>query len=215
MPDGLIYQHMPRIAEAVGEIAKNRKHQGGYQYRSVDDVLNHCGPSLRTHGVTLCPQYFDHARRIEAFETKSGPKPVTTVTLGLKLLFVATDGSSIEVTTFGEGQDFSGDKATSKAMSNAFKYALFFALCIPVDASEIEDPDRDDPQQRQASPSTDTNYTEEEVAKWVQRTNDVQDPETLRRGIAKVEADPKFLPTDRADLLALMRSKLDQLLMPA
>ena len=41
-----------------------------------------------------------------------------------------------------EGMD-SGDKATNKAMSIAFKYACFQVFCIPTE--EMQDPDADTP----------------------------------------------------------------------
>lgn len=55
--------------------------------------------------------------------------------------FFAPDGSSICHTACGEGLDFGGDKATNKAMSAAYKYAMFLGLAIPVDASAVEDGD--------------------------------------------------------------------------
>lgn len=52
--------------------------------------------------------------------------------------FIATeDGSKHTVTTFGEALD-SGDKATNKAMSIAYKYAAFQAFCIPTEETAID-----------------------------------------------------------------------------
>jgi hypothetical protein len=42
------------------------------------------------------------------------------------------DGSSHVISTIGEAMD-SGDKATNKAMSAAYKYALMQAFCIPTE----------------------------------------------------------------------------------
>ncbi len=47
------------------------------------------------------------------------------------------DGSIHTVTTYGEAMD-SGDKATNKAMSIAFKYAAFQAFCIPTEQTAID-----------------------------------------------------------------------------
>jgi hypothetical protein len=50
----------------------------------------------------------------------------------------ASDGSKHTVSTFGEAMD-SGDKATNKAMSAAYKYAAFQAFAIPTEGDN--DPD--------------------------------------------------------------------------
>jgi hypothetical protein len=53
------------------------------------------------------------------------------------------DGSYIEAASYGEGTD-SGDKATSKAMTMAFKYLLFELLCI---ADPEDDADKHSPEE--------------------------------------------------------------------
>jgi hypothetical protein len=60
----------------------------------------------------------------------------------VKYTFYAEDGSSVTAVVIGEGMD-SGDKATNKAMSIAFKYACFQVFCIPTE--EMKDPDADSP----------------------------------------------------------------------
>jgi hypothetical protein len=62
----------------------------------------------------------------------------------IKYTFYAEDGSSVSATVIGEGMD-SGDKATNKAMSIAFKYACFQVFCIPTE--EMKDPDADTPEE--------------------------------------------------------------------
>ena len=53
--------------------------------------------------------------------------------------FVAIeDGSKHTVKTYGEAMD-SGDKATNKAMSAAYKYAAFQAFAIPTEGNNSED----------------------------------------------------------------------------
>ena len=56
----------------------------------------------------------------------------------VRYTFYAKDGSSVQCVVVGEGMD-SGDKATNKAMSIAFKYACFQVFCIPTE--EMKDPD--------------------------------------------------------------------------
>jgi hypothetical protein len=61
------------------------------------------------------------------------------VTLEAEFDFVAVaDGSKHTVRTFGEAMD-SGDKATNKAMSAAYKYAAFQAFAIPTEGDNDAD----------------------------------------------------------------------------
>jgi hypothetical protein len=53
-----------------------------------------------------------------------------TVSLLVSYTFMAEDGSSVITSMAGEASD-SGDKATSKALSMALKYALFQTFMIP------------------------------------------------------------------------------------
>jgi flagellum-specific peptidoglycan hydrolase FlgJ len=53
--------------------------------------------------------------------------------------FHATDGTSVTATVSAESMD-SGDKATAKAMSVAYRTALLQTLCLPTDD---QDPDAD------------------------------------------------------------------------
>jgi hypothetical protein len=64
--------------------------------------------------------------------------------LTVKHHFVTTDGSEVVSTTIGEGMD-SGDKASNKAMSIAFKYACFEVFCIPTEEMTKDDPDLNTP----------------------------------------------------------------------
>ena len=61
------------------------------------------------------------------------------VTVEVEFDFVsAEDGSKHTVKTFGEAMD-SGDKATNKAMSAAYKYAAFQAFSIPTESDNDAD----------------------------------------------------------------------------
>ena len=55
----------------------------------------------------------------------------------MKYMFYATDGTYITATVIGEGMD-SGDKASNKAMSIAYKYACFQTFCIPTEETHPE-----------------------------------------------------------------------------
>jgi hypothetical protein len=77
-------------------------------------------------------------RQCEERATKNGGA-LFYVTVKVRFDFVsAEDGSKHEVVTFGEAMD-SGDKATNKAMSAAYKYAAMQAFCIPTEGDNDAD----------------------------------------------------------------------------
>ena len=138
------------IAKIIGEIGaegiqKTRKNNqgGGYSYRGVDDVLNALNPLLAKHGLVIVPQVV--RRECDILASKSGG------TLRYVCLTVdyevssAVDGSQTTARVVGEAFD-SGDKATAKALSMAYKYLCFQLFAIPiVGASHDNETDSDEP----------------------------------------------------------------------
>jgi hypothetical protein len=118
-------------------ITKDRKNaQQGYSFRGIDDVYNALSPLLAKHGLCILPRILRRASVDR--ETKSGGV-LFYVTVEAEFDFVcAEDGSKHTVRTFGEAMD-SGDKATNKAMSAAYKYAAFQAFAIPTEADNDAD----------------------------------------------------------------------------
>ena len=132
MENQKIISALVRVMEEVGFIGKeNKNQQQGYKFRGIDDVYNAVQPALVKHGVIVAPRYKDLVR--EERTTKAGGLLIYTTIVGEFLFYCMEDGSSIAVTTIGEGMD-SSDKSTNKAMSAAYKYAIFQALCIPTEA---------------------------------------------------------------------------------
>lgn len=133
---GKIFDVLPKVAKAIGAIAKTRKNQQqGYQFRGIDDVMNAAHGPLCEHSVFVTTEVADVRR--EQRETKSGGN-LTYTMLTLKVTFHADDGSSVTTTTAGEAMD-SADKSTHKAMSAALKYAFFQTFTIPLDEQEADD----------------------------------------------------------------------------
>ena len=123
---------------SVSGIAKARRNsQGaGYNFRGIDDVYQSLSPLLAKHGLCIIPRMV--ARTCEERQSKAGGA-LFYVTIEAEFDFVAAeDGSRHTARTFGEAMD-SGDKATNKAMSAAYKYAAFMAFAIPVDGNHDAD----------------------------------------------------------------------------
>lgn len=131
-----IFESINKVMEDIGAIGKNTKNQQqGFMYRGIDAVMNALQPALVKHKVFVVPEVIDQTR-----EERTNAKGTTLLysIIKVKYTFYAEDGSSISSTVIGEGMD-SGDKATNKAMSIAFKYACFQVFCIPTE--EMVDPD--------------------------------------------------------------------------
>lgn len=131
-----IYNAILGVMADVGAIGKDKQNkQQGFKYRGVDDVMNALQPAMVKHGVFVAPTILEQHR--EERQTSKGSDLIYSICT-VKFTFYAQDGSSVDAVVIGEGMD-SGDKATNKAMSIAFKYACFQVFCIPTE--EMKDPD--------------------------------------------------------------------------
>jgi hypothetical protein len=134
-----VYQAINKVQLALTKegITKNRKNQQqGYNFRGIDDVYNALSPLLAEHGLCILPRML--SRTCEERTTAKGGI-IFYVTVEAEFDFVSSeDGSKHIVRTFGEAMD-SGDKATNKAMSAAYKYAAFQAFAIPTEGDNDAD----------------------------------------------------------------------------
>lgn len=136
-----IYTAIADILAESGAIGKDSKNQQqGFMYRGIDAVMNVFHPLLAKHRVFAVPVVLSTER--EERQTARGGNLIYTL-MTVKYIFYADDGSFIEAIVHGEGMD-SADKSANKAMSVAYKYALFQLFCIPTE--EMKDPDADSPE---------------------------------------------------------------------
>lgn len=118
-------------------IGKNRKADAGaakYNFRGIDDAMNEMSPILVNNGITVTPRYSDLT--IQERE-KDGGKFSRFATVKGAFTFSAADGSSVTAEAYGEAMD-SGDKATIKAQSVAFRTVLFQEFIVPLMAMDTE-----------------------------------------------------------------------------
>lgn len=131
-----IFEAINNVMADIGSVGKNQKNATqGFMYRGIDAVMNAINPALVKNKVFVVPTVLEQTR--EERTTNKGGLLIYSI-CKIKFTFYAEDGSSVEAITIGEGMD-SGDKATNKAMSIAFKYACFQVFCIPTE--EMADPD--------------------------------------------------------------------------
>ena len=144
-----IYEAIPAILADVEAIGKGRKNQQqGYSFRGIDDVYNAIHPLLAKHKVFPTCEILE--RDFREGETKNG-SPLYFVSLRAKYTLHASDGSSVTTEAWGEAMD-SADKASNKAMSAAYKYALFQMLCIPTEAQDADEVTHEPAPRKQAAP---------------------------------------------------------------
>jgi hypothetical protein len=122
-------------AFAENGIAKNRKNESqGFKFRGIDDVMNRMAKHLNEANLVIAPRI--STREVNERVNSRG-NPLFYVTVQVDYTIYSTiDGSSIVCSVPGEAMD-SGDKATNKALSIAYKYLAFQLFAIPID----EDPD--------------------------------------------------------------------------
>lgn len=130
------------IAEVMGELAKtgigknNKNTQQGYKFRGIDDVYNALAPVLARAKLLILPRVLN--RTVTERETRNGGV-LFYVVLDVEFDIVSgIDGSKHTVRVVGEAMD-SGDKASNKAMSAAYKYACMEAFCIPTEGDNDAD----------------------------------------------------------------------------
>jgi hypothetical protein len=117
-------------------IAKAHKNESqGFKFRGIDDVMNRMAQHLVEAQLVIVPSI--RTREVnERVNSRGNPLFYVTVLVDFTV-YSTIDGSSVVCTVPGEAMD-SGDKATNKALSIAYKYMAFQLFAIPID----EDPDR-------------------------------------------------------------------------
>lgn len=126
-----IVEALAAVMDEVGAVRKEDYNEGQrFNFRGIDAVVNAVSPALRRHKIVVTPelQSCDYG----TVEVGRNRTPMGHVRVVVRYTFTADDGSTLAATVPGEAMD-SGDKATAKAMSVAFRTALLQALSLPTD----------------------------------------------------------------------------------
>jgi hypothetical protein len=134
-----VYQAISNVTAELARsgIGKTKRNAAqGFSYRGVDDVMQALAWALPRCGLVMLPRVVGRTER--AAPSKSGGT-IYSVILDVEWDLVSVvDGSRTVVRVHGEAMD-AGDKATTKALSAAYKYAAVLAFSIPLEG--IEDAD--------------------------------------------------------------------------
>ena len=119
---------------AVGKTGKNTSQN--YNFRGIDAVVNAASPAFRKTGVVVTPEL--RSIDYETVEVGNKRSLMQSCKVVVAYTFHGPGGDCITAVAPGEAMD-SGDKATAKAMSVAFRTALLQSLCIPTTENDPDE----------------------------------------------------------------------------
>lgn len=166
------------INAVQGELAKEgiskdgRNQQQGYNFRGIDQLYNALSPILAKHQLCILPRIISRDREervtVKEYNGQRKESVLFYVTVEAEFDFIAAaDGSKHTIRTYGEAMD-SGDKATNKAMSAAYKYAAMMAFAIPTEGDNDADATTHEVEPRQSRQEAAKPISQPQWAKIVQ-----------------------------------------------
>lgn len=118
------------VMNDVQGLAKRDKNTAqGFNFRGIDAVMNAVGPALRKAGGFIAPRLItaDH----DTVPARNGGS-LNVVRVVVEYQVFGSEGEPVSGVVAAEAFD-SGDKATAKAMSVAYRTFLLQLLCLPTD----------------------------------------------------------------------------------
>lgn len=205
-----VYRAIGEVSRAMAKygIAKGDENKAqGFRFRGIDAVLNALSTPLVDAGLLVLPRIYDRVQTERPTKT-GGVQYDVVLTMAFDLVSTK-DGSCHTVMMVGEACD-SGDKATSKAASMAYKYMAFQTFCIPVEG--LDDADRDTPAPSAAKPPVAVVEAETDIPDAVEIFNQVNAATTktelaaLKVQVSAYSKHPRWL-----ELKALYTARNDEL----
>jgi hypothetical protein len=115
--------------EVQGVAKKDKNTSQGFNFRGIDAVVNAVGPALRKAGGFIVPTVLD--KTSETLPSRNGGS-LNVVRLTVQYAVYGNEGEPVVGTVASEAFD-SGDKATAKAMSVAFRSFMLQTFALPTD----------------------------------------------------------------------------------
>lgn len=133
-----VYEAWSAVMASVQAIGKDSRNKSqGFNFRGIDAVMNAAGPAMREHGVIVIPSLRSiHYRDVTSASKGSAMREVT-VQVGYTI--IGPEGDGIDFGSVPAEALDSGDKATAKAMSVAYRTFLLQALTIPTDETDPDE----------------------------------------------------------------------------
>jgi hypothetical protein len=137
-----VYQMISEVTAKISKegVAKTRTSSGGagvtFKFRGIDDIYNCLSEIISDVGLVVIPRVLS---RVETEKLSRQGTPLFSVVVEMNFDLISShDKSKHSARMFGEAMD-SGDKATNKAMSAAYKYMAFQTFCIPTEGDNDAD----------------------------------------------------------------------------
>lgn len=119
---------------AIGKDDRAPQNMGGYAFRGIESITAALKPLLAKHGVFVVPRTVE---RLESARPTKGGGTMFVIDVHVEWTFHGPAGDQLSASTWGEGTD-SGDKATQKAYTSAFKSMLAQVFCISDSETDSE-----------------------------------------------------------------------------
>jgi hypothetical protein len=137
---GNVFQSIERMTELLAKEGISKDKGGNkdinYKFRGIDDIRNNSSPLMKECALVVLPKM---TRREEKERTtKSGGLAIWVVLDVIFEMINTVDGSKTSVPIIAEAVDYS-DKATQKAMSQAYKTFAINAFNIPTEGEQDTD----------------------------------------------------------------------------
>lgn len=177
-----VIKSLIKVQSDIGAIKKSKEVSAGmkFKYRGIEDVMVALHPLLNKYqlSVTTSDVEILHREIITSTKEYQGKESTTRMFYILvKVRYIihsGIDGSTISTEVIAEGLD-NGDKGTGKAMSYAFKNAMFSLFCVPT--KETDDNERSNqqipPKQVEKTstlaPKIDNPVKVEKVLRWIDK----------------------------------------------
>lgn len=191
-----IVEVLTAVKAEVGAVGKgDRNTQQGFMFRGIDAVLNAVSPALIKHGVVVAPVACAATHGTVEVGNKRTPMGHCRVTVTYR--FHGPAGDHIDVEVPGEAMD-SGDKATPKAMSVAYRIALLQALSLPTD-----DPDPDTHTYERAAVSRTDHAWLADVEKRIEAVDNTADLQAIAAEVDRARAEGRCEQVHHAHLYAV------------
>lgn len=178
------------MQDVQGLAKKDKNTHQGFAFRGIDAVMNAVGPALRAHGGFIVPQVVD-----KSHEIMNGK--LNLVRISVAFAVYGNEGDPIVGTVAAEAFD-SGDKATAKAMSVAYRTFLLQLLCLPTD-----EPDPDSYTYNIAEVAVESKATTRNWSAEVDSLTDIELARQLYNEARTAKAGTKVLDAIKAKVATL------------
>ena len=141
-----VVTQMAEVMKKLPGLEKNKKapeKAGGYDYRGIDDLLDTLHPLLVEAKLNIIPRVLPDKSEVQFHPERNTPY-MAMVYVEYEFQSIEDGSTKVVGPVLGTGTD-SLDKMAGKAMTSAFKNAMYQTFCIPVGDGSIDPEASPDP----------------------------------------------------------------------